>query len=290
MHFRQFPTIQENNNSPDVTIARRAINRWLTDNNAGDAKLSNDRSDFNSTTTCYTKAFQARHNDPGGSSLAVDGIIGANTWFALADYSNDIDNAITTESIVDRGQAPEIISLPPPSLEGTSTTAIKALEFAMQEIGVKENPPSSNRGAKVERYQSEGPNDNPAPGLPWCASFVSWCYYHAVEKNIAKMPFHYTASSRNIEKALSSDNKFHLIKTATDLAEVIPGDILIWFRCGDLNPMHGHVGFVHHYNSGTHQLYTIEGNRDHRVWAGQYSWDKNNSKRLIQGLIGYGRV
>lgn len=47
----------------------------------------------------------------------------------------------------------------------------KIIEVALQEIGETENPPNSN----ISKY-------NTWFGLleqPWCAMFVSWCYYHA---------------------------------------------------------------------------------------------------------------
>jgi len=291
VHYLEYPTIHRDSENQYVVTARQAINSWITSNNTGDELLSNDRIDFNSTVTCYTKGFQARHVDWDGIALGVDGVIGAKTWFALGDYSADIDNRITTEAaILDLGQAPEIVSVPPPNIRTASPRAFKSLEYAIQEIGVKEEPKGSNGGPRVETYQSEGPNDNPSSGQPWCASFVSWCHYQSAEKNAADMPFNYSASSRRIEEDLRAKSTFVEIVTEADLASVIPGDILIWFRCGDLNPQNGHIGLVHHYDPEKKHLYTIEGNRKNRVWAGSYAWDEKNSDRLIRGLIGYGRV
>jgi len=291
MHYSELPTIRKGSNGANVIIARRAINQWIERNNAGDALLSSERSDFNASVACYAMGFQARHVDPNGIALAVDGIVGSNTWFALGDYSDEIDNQLLTEApIVDLGQAIDIVSAQPADTTGVSPTALAALQTAMREIGVQEDPPNSNSGPRVETYQSEGPNDNPDTGLAWCASFVSWCHYKTAEDNTDAMPFTYSASSRRIERDLRENGSFRNIETEQDLASVRPGDILVWFRCGDLNPQNGHIGFVHHYDNDSGHLFTVEGNRNNRVWAGRYQWDSSNADRLIRGLIGYGRV
>ena len=290
MHFSSLPKIRESSDNKYVRIARQAINQWIYENNAGDDLLSSNRTDFNATVTCYTKGFQARHVDSTGKALSVDGVIGSNTWYALGDYSESIDNRIVEEfALTGLGEASDIVAEPPPNIDGVSEIVEHALRIAIQEIGVKEEPLRSNSGPRVEKYQSEGPSDNPSSGQPWCASFVSWCFYRAADKRAEAMPFHYSASSRRIEEELRLAGKFTDIDTNLVLATVRPGDILVWFRCGDMNPESGHIGLVHHYDSATGFLYTIEGNRSHRVWAGKYAYDEN-SFRLIAGLIGFGRV
>ncbi len=48
-----------------------------------------------------------------------------------------------------------------------------ALPFARKEIGVKEHPPNSNDGPRVEVLRNgKGPE-------PWCADFVEWCLERA---------------------------------------------------------------------------------------------------------------
>lgn len=51
-------------------------------------------------------------------------------------------------------------------------TRLAALNVAITQIGVKEEPPGSNTGPQVKKYLISvglGPN-------PWCLAFVHWCY------------------------------------------------------------------------------------------------------------------
>lgn len=51
-----------------------------------------------------------------------------------------------------------------------------ALRHALGEVGVKEEPPGSNSGPRVNQYlRSAGLG----PGFPWCMAFVNWCYRQA---------------------------------------------------------------------------------------------------------------
>jgi len=170
-----------------------------------------------------------------------------------------------------------------------SDLAVKVLNIAIGEVGVREDPARKNRGERVDLYQ-KGLSSNPTLGLPWCASFVSWCMLQAVDRDIGAMPFDYTASSRAIEKQLASKGRFTRIETIEDVYAMRPGDVLVWFRCGELNPWVGHIGFVHEYDSTTGILRTIEGNRRDSVWAGAYKLHEDNPTALIRGLVGFGRV
>lgn len=49
-----------------------------------------------------------------------------------------------------------------------------ALRKALTQVGIKESPAGSNRGARVEEYQKA--DSLPGVGYSWCASFVNWCY------------------------------------------------------------------------------------------------------------------
>lgn len=51
----------------------------------------------------------------------------------------------------------------------------KILEIATAEIGIKENPPNSNK----VKYNTWIYNKEVSGNYPWCAAFVSWCYYMA---------------------------------------------------------------------------------------------------------------
>jgi len=56
-----------------------------------------------------------------------------------------------------------------------TTSRARALAIARKEIGVTENPPNSNDGARVRVYQQTTGEYR----QPWCASFVTWCFKQA---------------------------------------------------------------------------------------------------------------
>ena len=52
-----------------------------------------------------------------------------------------------------------------------STLGVAALAVARRELGVKENPPGSNSGGRIDIYLK----NIGLPPAPWCAAFVEWC-------------------------------------------------------------------------------------------------------------------
>lgn len=56
------------------------------------------------------------------------------------------------------------------------TLAEKIIDYAEAQVGVTEVPMGSNRGPKVEHYQSE--TTLGGTGWPWCAAFVCDCWKH----------------------------------------------------------------------------------------------------------------
>jgi peptidoglycan hydrolase-like protein with peptidoglycan-binding domain len=70
------------------------------------------------------------------------------------------------------------------------------LQIASAENGVKEAPASSNKTKYGEWYNMNG--------VPWCAIFVSWVYYHAgrpLGKVDSQKGYHYCPSAYNFWKA-----------------------------------------------------------------------------------------
>jgi hypothetical protein len=57
------------------------------------------------------------------------------------------------------------------------TLTEKALEAAESQIGTTESPMGSNRGARVQEYQSS--TTLAGTGWPWCAAFVCWVWQQA---------------------------------------------------------------------------------------------------------------
>lgn len=55
---------------------------------------------------------------------------------------------------------------------GTGSPGQAALQVAQAEVGVREEPPGSNEGARIAEYRTA--TVGAYPGAPWCAYFVSW--------------------------------------------------------------------------------------------------------------------
>ena len=125
---------------------------------------------FGPETEAEVKLFQAGHSDSTGRPLIVDGVVGPETWWALAHPSG--------------GQQSGLVALPDmPVQAATNVVAAAALASAWEELrrGVREQPDGSNRGPEVDLYTGvTGEGDGP----PWCAYFVSWNF-----KSARRLPF-----------------------------------------------------------------------------------------------------
>src|SRR5262245_53770132 len=73
-----------------------------------------------------------------------------------------------------------------------SPIAQEAIKVGLGEVGVKEEPPGSNRGPQVDEYLKASGNANPPgkkEGNQWCLSFVYWCFDQAAKtKGVNPMP------------------------------------------------------------------------------------------------------
>jgi hypothetical protein len=120
------------------------------------------------------------------------------------------------------------------------------LQAAVQELGVKEDPPGSNRGERVDEY-IKALNLDPATKPPWCGCFVGWCLWEAVKvaggpPQFQPHPHCGTALKKN--KALV-------------IADPEPGCVFIHLNADGT----GHTGLVEVvHDDGS--LGTVEGNTD----------------------------
>ena len=124
------------------------------------------------------------------------------------------------------------------------------LIIARNEIGIKEIPPGSNRGPRVEEYLKSVHLD---PGFAWCAAFVYWCYEKAcMGLNLAN-PLPATGSCLNHWNK-TTGMRITSGQVLQNPALIKPGDIFIIRR----NAWQGHTGIV----TGIEGAYikTIEGN------------------------------
>ena len=107
---------------------------------------------FGKQTRDVVKLFQGRFPDTDRVPLAVDGQVGPITWAALFGEHS----------------IPVISQVGDPLLTGM-------LDVAASQIGVREEPPGSNRGPRVDEYLC-AVGLNPAAGsFAWCVAFVYWC-------------------------------------------------------------------------------------------------------------------
>ncbi|WP_425617944.1 peptidoglycan-binding protein [Anatilimnocola sp. NA78] len=108
--------------------------------------------------------------------LMVDGVVGEQTWAALDQAGGP-------------GQPPPP-PLPPPAGAVISTLVEKAVQIALAENGVREEPAGSNRGAKVDAYNAAAGVGN---GALWCMSFVYWSFQQAAAQTGQTNPMPKTA-------------------------------------------------------------------------------------------------
>ncbi len=123
------------------------------------------------------------------------------------------------------------------------TLGQSALNIALSQNGVSEQPKGSNGGPEVTQYlKSVGMG----AGNAWCMAFVYWCVNKAAADLGRKNPLVKTAG---VMLQYNSTSLRKLPKTAKNIQ---PGDIFIMqFGHGT-----GHTGFVKEVKNGL--VYTIE--------------------------------
>ena len=190
--------------------------------------------DFGDKTEWGVRLLQTRSEDAEGEPLEVDGIVGPRTWAALFG-----SHAIGA----DEPSAP------------AAGLAAAALAVARGQVGVREQPPGSNRGPQVDVYVS-----NVGPGLlgqPWCMAFVYWCFTQAANQlgiaNTAPRTASVIASWRKAPHVAGA-RIVTAAEARRDPARVTPGMVFYIETGGG----HGHTGFVADVVDG--RLVTIEGN------------------------------
>jgi len=180
---------------------------------------------FGENTLYAVKIYQRTHFDMFGKPLTVDGIVGPQTWGCLYGGQNGF------------------ATVTPPLLTF-------AVLIALGEIGVREDPPYSNRGPEVEKYLS---CVGLGPTYPWCAAFVYYCFKGASEKLNRANPIVKTASSMN-HWSKSCGQKIKVEEARRYPQLIVPGLIFFIRRKG----WSGHTGIVTGYSNGI--ISTVEGN------------------------------
>jgi cell wall-associated NlpC family hydrolase len=124
------------------------------------------------------------------------------------------------------------------------------LIFARNEIGVKEVPPGSNRGPRVEEYLH---SVRLSFGYAWCNAFVYWCFEQASSQLNRVNPLPRTGSCLDHWNKTRGE-KITSQQVLADPTFIQPGDIFILDRHHGL----GHTGIV--VGVSDHLIHTIEGN------------------------------
>jgi hypothetical protein len=218
---------------------------------------------FDEPTVQAVKRFQIRFSDLLGNPLAVDGIVGPLTWAAL----------FGVESV-------PVITVGAPSL------ATDALEFAVAEVGVLEEPPHSNRGPRVDQY-AQAVGLNPADGLPWCVAFVYWCFQQAADRASRKNPLPKTAGVLKHWSAATKLRSVQIVKgvKAVETPTLVqPGFLFVMDFGGGV----GHIGFVADFVNG--HLVTVEGNTGHdgtREGIGVFRRTQRRLSNINLGFVDY---
>lgn len=197
--------------------------------------------------------FQMTHIGPDGKSLEVDGVVGANTWWALENPTGE----------------PQRSGISPLIPRRLTPLRLKVLTIAAAEHqrGVKEVPNGSNWGDGVTKYGGR-------KGWAWCCLFVSWVYREAE----GSYPFGKKETGTYRAWQYSKKHGFYIKNNGSD-NKPIPGDMfLMQYKKGNSWTQKGHIGFV--LRTGPKGFNTIEGNSSNRV--------KNGSRPYSQSsLIGW---
>lgn len=220
---------------------------------------------FGPETLESVELFQARSFDQFGTPLKVDGRVGPMTWATL--FGIEIPPGVSRASS--------------PLLQGT-------LVKASAEVGVREEPPGSNRGPQVDQFLRAAGVDPTRGSFPWCAAFVYWCFDQTSIALSVKNPVIRTAvvldhwnkaGARGIHR-LSADE----CRDTPSLVQ--PGMIFIISTGGGK----GHTGLVEEVRGVA--LTTIEGNTNEggsRDGVGVFRRTSRRISDMNRGFIDYGQ-
>lgn len=195
-----------------------------------------------------TKLAQTFLKEKGFYTGKIDGDFGKMSRAAHSSYKRSISKT------------------PKPSSMAESVAAL-----AEKEVGVRESPMNSNKGKRVQQYQSatwlEG------TGWAWCAAFICWLCKEA--GMTAGRPR--TAGAWDFERWAKKKNTPATLYKPSSKVKIRRGDIVVFYA--------SHIGLAVSNESGGY-VKTIEGNTDasgSREGGGVYR--KTRSKRKIRSVI-----
>lgn len=136
---------------------------------------------------------------------------------------------------------------------GPKRAGILRVAFGELDRGVREEPPGSNRGPRIDLYLRSWARTRPGP--PWCAWFATWVLAQVLgdQNTIGRTGGTSTLTARAQAADLWRSKSGYLPS---------PGDLFM-MKTGRGK---GHVGFVAGYRAG--RIETVEGNSGDRVRHG----------------------
>ncbi|HZQ70696.1 MAG TPA: peptidoglycan-binding protein [Terriglobales bacterium] len=220
--------------------------------------------DFGPQTYDAVELFQARSVDMRGMHLTVDGEVGSLTWGALFP------------------------AIPVPAQDFCSDLAKAAVDTAAGQEAeqVREQPPGSNRGPRVDQYIRSVGLD-PARQFPWCAAFVYWCFEQAAPRLSLPNPVTRTGSVlEHWQKAASNPRARRLLAAECQVNPglVQPGMIFVLATGAGA----GHTGLIESIEA--QYLTTIEGNTNEggsREGVGVFRRTSRKISQINRGFIAY---
>jgi hypothetical protein len=216
------------------------------------------------TTKSAVKLFQARFPDVSGMPLQIDGEVGSFTWGATFGAAS----------------VPSSSSAPSPLAKG-------AIDFAVTQIGVREQPLGSNRGPEVDEYLRAVGLNPVGHSFAWCVAFTHFCYLKAAQSLGVENPHIKTAGVLDHwNQAGRKPGVLRITRTRTisDPGLVKPGSLFIL----DLGEGLGHSGMVVETAGG--RLVTIEGNTNDngsRNGIGVFRREARKITQINKGFIDY---
>jgi CHAP domain len=212
---------------------------------------------FDTILKSVVSVYQAQNVDTYRRPLRVDGEVGPMTWGSLFTASR--------------------------SIPANTSIATAALNVAIGELGVREQPLGSNRGPKVDQYQIEAGLGS--GGYYWCMAFIYWCFKTAATNTGATNPFPKTAGcldAWNRVRNIAPNRLISRSRAISDPSLVKPGAVFIL----DYGSGMGHTGIVRRNRGGA--LITVEGNSNSngsRNGLGVFELDRRSV--TLQNLKGF---
>ncbi len=222
-----------------VSVGR--LQQILVEANYAISSIETQQFAFGDSTYDALKAFQASHLGPSGHPLSEDGVVGAETWYALQHPGHEGGDYTLPEWRCELSQVREQVR--------------RVLEVAVGEIGIHEIPDGSNDSPRIRTYT--------APdfiGSPWCALFASYCF----SMLDGGSPFGRIAATWALYEWAQKNNR-----VLSAAASPSPGDVFLILRGDQYDSVNrrGHTGIICGVLDDG-RLASIEGNASNAVRGG----------------------